>query len=786
MAGGFGGSVSLTGADEYKKSLNQITQSLKVCSAEMKATASSFDVGDKSEAELNKTSKQLDATLNEQKQALAGLKNELANMSAKYQEQGKRLQELKDKQTAEKQTLEQIGKTLGTTSKEYKEQEKVVDALSKEVLENEKAYERDGKALNDFKIKTANAETTINKTATSLKNMGREAETSGEKSKKASSNYTIMKNILANLGTQVINAVINGLKDLSRALVNSIPEVAKLGDEIGKSSQKLGLSTDTYQKLSYAMERSGTSIDTVSKGMQNITKSLANTQNGVKGASDNFDKLGVSLKNADGSMKSAEKVLTDTIGALANMKDETQRNALSNSIFGKSYQELLPLLNSGADGIEALMKEAEDYGMVMSNDAVKSSEAFLDSLTKLKGTMSGLKNNLVAQFLPSVTTIMNGFSDLVKGSDGAKDTIKKGVQELGETIKQMLPKIIEVVKGIGSVVKELMGSLLQDLINNLPSILSAGANMMSNLATGISQGLPQVLGQIPIIIGDIVGGFQNGFPQILQAGSDLLLSLGTGILDALPTILAELPTIIEGIVGTLLDSIPTIVDTGVKLLSSLVDNLPQAISNILKALPQIISSLIQKLISAIPQIAKAGFDLLVSIVKNLPAIIVEVVKAIPQIIGSIVQGFMSGVGKMAEVGFNLIKGLWEGIKNVGAWIMDKIKGFFGGIVNGIKNFFGIKSPSKVFRDQIGKNLALGIGVGFEDEMEDVTRQMQDAMPTSLDVDANVGVNGSTAGGFAYSEMFNAFMDALSQMKIELDDEVAGKFVEKTVARAIYT
>jgi phage-related protein len=105
--------------------------------------------------------------------------------------------------------------------------------------------------------------------------------------------------------------------------------------------------------------------------------------------------------------------------------------------------------------------------------------------------------------------------------------------------------------------------------------------------------------------------------------------------------------------------------------------------------------------------------------------------------------------KLVEAGSNLIKGLWQGILNVKDWIWDKIKGFFGGIVDGIKNFFGIHSPSTLFAG-LGKNMGEGIGVGFEDAMAQVSRDMRDAIPTDFDVAANVhGAYSAGFGGAAY-------------------------------------
>lgn len=143
--------------------------------------------------------------------------------------------------------------------------------------------------------------------------------------------------------------------------------------------------------------------------------------------------------------------------------------------------------------------------------------------------------------------------------------------------------------------------------------------------------------------------------------------------------------------------------------------------------------------------------------------------------------------EMIETGKNLVKGIWEGITGSLDWIKSKIKGWVGNVTKFIKKLFGINSPSKLFRDEIGENLALGIGEGFSDEMKTVSQQMGDAIPKSFDVEANINsVAGARASAAPYENMVSAFKEALSQMKIELDDDEVGRFIDKTVTRLIYT
>ena len=142
----------------------------------------------------------------------------------------------------------------------------------------------------------------------------------------------------------------------------------------------------------------------------------------------------------------------------------------------------------------------------------------------------------------------------------------------------------------------------------------------------------------------------------------------------------------------------------------------------------------------LPKIIQAGITLVIKLAEGLIKAIPQLVSQIPQIISAIVNGLLNGLGQLADVGLTLVKGLWNGISNATGWILDKIKGFGQSVLNGIKSFFGIHSPSTLFRDEIGKNLAFGVGLGFEDGMDEVVKEMQDALPTDFDTNANMSIN----------------------------------------------
>ena len=217
---GFGGAVKLVGESEYRKALQQITQSLKVVSSEMKATSSSFAAGEKSQKELAASAKELKTSLEQQKTLLADAKVRLANLTVEYENSAEAHKALVSQYDKEKRTLEEIGRTLGTSSKEYQEQAKVVDALAQDVAKSSKAFDQNAKDMNNARISVANAEKTYNDTAVALDNLGNAAEESGKDAEKGSEGFTVMKGVLSNLATQAINSAINGLKQLGQAFID--------------------------------------------------------------------------------------------------------------------------------------------------------------------------------------------------------------------------------------------------------------------------------------------------------------------------------------------------------------------------------------------------------------------------------------------------------------------------------------------------------------------------------------------------------------------------------------
>ena len=465
----------------------------------------------------------------------------------------------------------------------------------------------------------------------------------------------------------------------------------------------------------------------------------------------------------------AGKVGEDEFNAmLASCSSESERNQLIMETLSGTYDDASDAFYRNNEAIIA---------------ARNSQVSMDDTLAKLGQTVTTVKNKIINEFLPAISSITLAFSDMLLGVENADKEFSNSITQLiNNTVKKLpefmqlgidilsavangiiqnLPLLVEsaiqilttliqtiadnlqtIVPTIVSVVTE----IVQTIVDNSSLMLQAGLNLILGLAQGILNALPQLISSLPSIITGIVNFFLSSIPQIINTGIQLLTSLVSSLPEIIDAIVIAIPKIITGIVDALNENIPLIVQAGFDLLVALIQALPEIIVEIVKAIPQIITSLVSALVSSIPTLVSTGFDLFVAIIQNLPQIIVEIAKAVPQIISGIVSAFKDMTGTIAEIGTNIVHGIWEGIKGAADWLIGKVTGFFNDIVSGVKDFLGIHSPSTVFAD-MGKNMALGLGEGWDNSFASVKKSITDGIDfgtASVDF-ASSGLGVSSAG-----------------------------------------
>jgi len=800
----FGGSIKLTGADEYKSALKQITQSLRETGSELTAVASRYDKNDSSLSTLKAKTTELNAVLEKQQQAYSTLKGAYDSFSAKVNEQATQHQKLVQEYEQEKQKLEEIRKASGESSQAYQDQQAKVNDLASAVAKSSKNMDENEIALSKMKTQLNQTEATVNKTTKEIDELGNETEESGEKAKKGSEGYTVFKNILANLGTQAINSALNGLKNLGSAMVDvgkqaldSYAQYEQLTGGVetlfGDSAKVVeGYANEAYKTAGLSANEYMSTVTSFSASMlqslgNDTQKSAEYSNRAVIDMSDNANKMGTSMEmiqNAyQGFAKQNYTMLDNLKLGYGGTKGEMERLIADANKVKEANGEMADLsIDSFADVTEAIHIIQTEMGIT----GTTSKEASV--------TIEGSVNSMKSAYQNLLTGLANGNADMGQLVQNLVDSVITA----GNNI---LPAVDQIAKSVIDVLPQILDSILQAL----PSFLQAGQNILDTLIVGIRQNLPAIMDATMQILNTLLNTLVSNLPQLLQMGIIIIVQLVQGIAQQLPTLIPQMIEAVLTMVDTLIDNIDLLIDAGIQLILGLAEGLIDALPDLIDKIPIIIDKLCDAIIRNLPKIIEMGITLIIKLAEGLIKAIPQLISKVPQIISSLLnaitvggfskmlnagrdllnkvkEGIVNGIGSLASVGTNIVQGLWNGINNAKDWVLNKIKGFGKAILNGIKSIFGIKSPSTVFRDQVGKNLALGLGEGFEQEMKEVTADMQDALPTSFNTDVNVG-SGSVASN-SYFNMVQAFQDALSQMKIELDDEVAGRYVKDTETNAI--
>jgi len=543
----------------------------------------------------------------------------------------------------------------------------------------------------------------------------------------------------AKFGTSAIAAVGTATAAMTTAVIAQTGKVAEYGDNIDKMSQKMGMSAQAYQEWDAVMQHSGTSMETMKAGM----KTLANA---VENNNEAFQRLGMTQEQV--ASMSQEELFAATISGLQNVDSETERTYLAGQLLGRGATELGALLNTSAEETQAMKDRVHELGGVMSDDAVKASARYQDSLQDMQTAFGGLQRGMISKFLPAMSTVMDGLGNLFSGNGGLGQ-IKEGINQFAATLGEVLPKITEV----GG---QILVALGDAIVANLPVLIDAAVSLIMTLANGLIEQLP----------------------TLVQSGLQIILALAKGIASNLPTLIPTIVDVVLEIVDTLIDNVDMLVEAALQIIVALAEGLIKALPKLLAKAPEIIASLVGAIIGAVGQLAEAAGSIISTLASGIASRFSTIIGKGRELLQAFKSGVVSAVGSLASAGLNLVQGIWNGISSGLGWIKGKIQGWVGNVTSFIKSLFGIHSPSTVMRDQVGKFLALGIGEGFTREMTSVEKMMQNSMP---DLTSNIDVNGNY-NGYGYGS--GAFGGMAINGDVYITVEGAGKNAEE-IGRDLY-
>lgn len=474
-------------------------------------------------------------------------------------------------------------------------------------------------------------------------------------------------------------AIVGGATAAASGLMAVTNQTAEYADEIDKLSERTGINREELQRWKYAAEQSGGDIGKLEVGVKKLSDVMDAALKGNKASAEAFQRLGISLTDANGKARSTEAVFEDVMKALADMEQGAERNALGNDVLGKSYTELLPLLNAGSKGLQELKNRADELGIVMSEDAVRANVKFGDTMQDVKNAFGSLVRGFTTEMLP----MLQQFLDFILANMPTIQEVFGGVMNsLGEAVAAVLPFLMDLIT------------------NNLPPLI----DLFTKIATDVLPPVIKLFTEIfQAILPPIIELFSGIIKTILPPLIDLL---GVIVEDILPPLIDLFNNVIAELLPPLMDLFQQIIDT---LLPPLIELFSQIIDAIMPVLIELFSeyteTVLPPLMDLINEIVQVIMPPLLAIFNKLAQVVLPLVMSVFQAMQPVIEPIMKAIASVIKTVLALIKGDWEGVWN-------GIKEFFSNIWDAICR--ALEGFGKVFSNIFEgiKNIVLGIWDGL--------------------------------------------------------------------------
>lgn len=285
-------------------------------------------------------------------------------------------------------------------------------------------------------------------------------------------------------------AVAAAIVKAEKALISMTKEAASNADDLLTLASVTGTTTDSVQELNYMADLTDVSFDRIKDSLKETTNKMQEAATGTGDAYEAYKRLKVEITNTDGSLRSAQDVFYDTIDALGEMKNKTERDALAMDLMSESAQELNPLIELGSEKMQEYAQEAHDMGYVLDRDALKSLQAVDDAYARLQNTQEGVKNQLSAEFAPYLEEFYGDVTTMVK--DGGKALKDSGIVD---SFGMLLDTVGDILNP------------MSDLSNNRVPALTKALQPLAKVMALIADAAELIKGVVNISTGHIGEGW---------------------------------------------------------------------------------------------------------------------------------------------------------------------------------------------------------------------------------------------------------------------------------------
>ena len=294
-------------------------------------------------------------------------------------------------------------------------------------------------------------------------------------------------------------------------------------------------------------------------------------------------------------------------------------------------------------------------------------------------------------------------------------------------LSQVVSSVDIAFENILRIVNDAIPSIINNISESLPDILKLGTEILFKIIEGITNNLPSLAETALTVVENLLNGLIDNLPKIIEAGIKVVAQLISGIAKMMPTLIPQAVNCIITIVEGLLDNLDLLIDAGLELITALTNGIIDAMPKLIEKAPEIIEKLFNAFVKCYPKIITAGAELVGNLIMGIIGSEAKLSEIGPNLMKVINDGCLQAFIAIKSCGIYLVQGLWNGIQERANWVKEKVSGFAQNILSNMKNSLGIHSPSTLFRDQVGKYIALGVGEGFEDNISKVYKQMKSAV-----------------------------------------------------------
>ncbi len=502
---------------------------------------------------------------------------------------------------------------------------------------------------------------------------------------------------------------------IGAALTATIKEGAALEQSIGGIETLFKDSADKVKAA--AAEAYRTAGMSANEYMQQVTSFSATLLKGLGGdtaaaaeyanqalvqMSDNANKMGTDMSSIQMAYQGFAK---DNYAMLDNLKLG----------YGGTQSEMARLINDSGVLGDTVEVTAETVKDIPFDQMISAIGVIQDNLGITGATANEAATTLSGSFAAMAAAGKNVLGKLTLGQD-----IGPALSALAQTVTTFL--VGNLLPAVWNILKALPGALVTFIQTALPQLVGALMQFVPQLQTGIAQGLPQMLAAAGQIVAQLCSGIQSGWPQLLQQGQKVLSGIIGGITTALPQLFQMALDLVTTLVNTFVSNFPLYIQTGTQLLLSLIDGIGQALPGMLEAAAQAVLSMAQGLIQNFPQIIQSGFEMMASLIRGIGNALPGIAKAA----GNVARKLLDTIKNTnwLQLGKDIIAGMINGIGAMAGALWDAATNIARAALDAIKSFFGIASPSRLMRDEVGRFIPAGIAAGIEANTRPLTGAMQ--------------------------------------------------------------